>query len=350
MILNYFGVKFRYHRGVYSFPCPIHGGSGYNCRISPNKQYCNWVCWSNRCEEECGKTIYGFICGLMKQENPEANKMDAVNFCLDFLKLDEDKLNETSHNIDRSNFVSMVREQGTREKNKRLFSRKKMRERLNIPSSYFVNRGYSPEILDKYDVGFCHYGSSDMRDRVLFPIYDDNHEFVIGTVGRTLKPRCDKCGQYHEYQTGCPTSGSHGKWKNSFDFEAGNVLFNYWFAKEPIRKSQTVILVEGQGDVLKVEQAGIHNSLGIFGTSLKEGQQKKLQELGVMSVILALDADKAGEKANKKIESQLRRYYNLYRADIPEGKDVGDLTEEEIRSIFEPILKKVNYESTNISY
>jgi len=352
IILNHFGIKYIYQKGIYSFPCPIHGGQDNNCRIRVTSKTCRWVCWSNHCERDCGNTIYGFICGLLKKENPEATKIDAALVCMEILDLKEEDFYGSSSNLDRINFVNMCRNNKSNHQTKKMFTRKELRNILNIPSAHFINRGYTPEILDKYDVGFCSNGNTDIRDRVVFPIYDDNHEFVIGTVSRTLKPKCPKCNRYHSFDEKCPETdfekSKSVKWKISFDFNASETLFNYWFAKEYIKNDSTVILLEGQGDVLKLEQAGIHNSLGIFGTSLKTGQFRKLQTTGAMNVILALDKDGPGQEAQSKIEQQLRRYYNIFKADIPEGKDVGDLNEQQIKDIFLPILERINNETKNL--
>ena len=45
------------------------------------------------------------------------------------------------------------------------------------------------------------------------------------------------------------------------------------FAKEFIKESGIVILVESPGNVWRLEEAGVHNSVAIFGSSLADRQK-----------------------------------------------------------------------------
>jgi hypothetical protein len=57
---------------------------------------------------------------------------------------------------------------------------------LVIPSEYYISRGYSAEILSKYDIGLCNKDGKEMSDRVVAPIYSDDHRYVVGCTGRSI--------------------------------------------------------------------------------------------------------------------------------------------------------------------
>jgi DNA primase len=128
------------------------------------------------------------------------------------------------------------------------------------------------------------------------------------------------------------------KWLNSRGFARNKHLYNYWFAKDYIKQSGSAILVEGQGDVLKLEMAGIHNSLGIFGVELTQSQNILIDKLAPRRVYIATDNDKAGSAAAQKLLHQLKSRFSVVVM-TPSQKDFGDMSTREIHEYF-----TLNYE------
>src|SRR5579872_1375993 len=81
----------------------------------------------------------------------------------------------------------------------RPFPRQQVRERLDTPSPYFVERGYSPEVLDRHDVGH-----SARLGKSIVPLYDDRGDTCVGYLARSEWPRCRRCGKYHRPGRTCP--------------------------------------------------------------------------------------------------------------------------------------------------
>jgi DNA primase len=220
-------------------------------------------------------------------------------------------------------------------------SRKEVRDSLQIPDQYFLGRGFSAEILDKYDVGYCDTYGNEMFQRATAPIYDDDHKLLIGCVGRTTKPLCTMCEHHHDFSRKCPSNTIEKrwgrKWLNTSGFRSDTFLYNYWYAKEHITRTGWAILVEGQGDIWKLEMAGYHIGLGIFGDSLGDNQKLALDKLGAINLLILTDNDKAGMEARNKIGVKCSRYYNCYYMDLPK-KDLGDMKPEEIQIFLEPML------------
>ena len=171
------------------------------------------------------------------------------------------------------------------------WSKEKLRQTLEIPCEYYINRGYSSDVLDKYDVGLY-----NKRNRVVVPVYDDSYKYVAGFLGRSVHDQCKKCKKWHDSKHKCPNKVYEikecEKWLNG-SFESTNYLYNYWFAAEHIRKTGVAILVEGAGDVWRLEENGIHVSLALFGTDLTDSQRILLDRSGALSIIVMLDSDEA---------------------------------------------------------
>ena len=153
---------------------------------------------------------------------------------------------------------------------------------------------------------------------------------------------CGDCKKWHAPKGGCPKTGYEikeaEKWLNG-SFQSTNYLYNYWFALPHIQKCGVAILVEGAGDVWRLEENDIHIGLGLFGTELTGPQRVLLDRSGALSVIVLLDPDKAGQEGAKKLKSQLGRQYRIYFPNIRD--DVGGLNADEITEDIQPIIDKV---------
>lgn len=301
--------------------CPIHNGDNEEaCSIYYDCEYPFWKCFTHGCHHD-GKGLFNFVkktLGLSSRET------------IIWLENIIGKIEKVD--IDRNKFFFINENRKFSEhKNKPIMSREEFLSKINYPSEYFISRGYSPEILSKYDCG-----TWKVTNKPVIPIYDNERKFVVGYIERTIHKKCCLCDTYHDFSKPCPVTKPEKakcrKWKNSFGFYSENTFYNIWFAKEEIIRSKTAVLVEGQGDVWSLEEAGIKNSLGLFGVELKKGQKQILDNLGVQNIILFLDPDCAGEEATNKIKKSLGRYYNFY--EINSEDDPGDCSSDFIRSQF----------------
>ena len=66
-----------------------------------------------------------------------------------------------------------------------------------------------------------------------------------------------------------------------------------------------------------------------------ESQYKQLEQLKARKLIIGLDPDKAGNKARKRLKNRLLGKKIISYLDIPEGKDINDLTLEEFNNLIE---------------
>jgi 5S rRNA maturation endonuclease (ribonuclease M5) len=191
-------------------------------------------------------------------------------------------------------------------------SRKEWRSELEIPT-YYLERGFTEEALNHFDVKVCLDYDDDMCNRAIFPIYDNTWEYVVGMVGRTM-------------------TGEEPKWRVQGGFKTSEYLYGHWSALPHICKSGKIVLVEGQGDVIRLWEAGIYNAVGLFGSDLSEKQELLLQLTGAMNIITCFDNDAAGHKCRTSCDKKLRRLFNI-RHVMPVGHDVGEMQPNQIVSL-----------------
>jgi DNA primase len=117
------------------------------------------------------------------------------------------------------------------------------------------------------------------RDRVMFPILDQRGN-VIGFGGRVI-------GQGEPKYLNSPETPL---------FEKGRELYGLTQARQAIRDSDTVIVVEGYMDVVALAQHGVGNAVATLGTACTPTHVQKLLRQA-SKVVFCFDGDAAGRKA-----------------------------------------------------
>jgi DNA primase len=79
-------------------------------------------------------------------------------------------------------------------------------------------------------------------------------------------------------------------------FDKGRLLFGLDRARKGVRAQDQAVIVEGYFDVIALHQAGFTNVVSPMGTALTESQLRLLKRFS-QRIVLALDADVAGDKA-----------------------------------------------------
>jgi 5S rRNA maturation endonuclease (ribonuclease M5) len=336
VIFNYFGLDYKLGRNRIILACPIHNSDNdisLNLFTEGDTKVGNFVCWTNHCEKEIGFGAFNLVKYLLDEKIGKKHSFQEVaNFIQSITGSEFKKI--TVEEITRKKFSTFVVEKKI--SSVPTITRNKVRINLKIPAEYYIKRGYSKEILNRYDIGFCYKKQDELFMRTVVPVY--NEEFkLIGKLGRSTNSQCIICEKYHDKNKACPQNDLEkrwaSKWINSQGFKTGECFYNLWYAADLIRSSQTVILVEGCGDVLRLEESGIHNSLGLFGLELTDTKLEILNKLGVMNLILALDNDPAGREARDKIYNQTLRYFNTSVLNIG-NKDIGDTPISEVKKLF----------------
>jgi len=190
-------------------------------------------------------------------------------------------------------------------------------------NDYINKRQLTKEVLDKFKIG----ASLDYESLPIFlKSQGFNYEDMIasGVVGKS-----DKGNYYDFYGTRLifPISNGLGeivgfsardisdnpekaKYKNTpqtLMFNKSALIYGYHFLRglKKNRMLDSIILVEGQMDVIACHKAGITNAVGCLGTAFTPNHAKDLSHLS-NNIILCLDGDGAGSNATYKAMTVLR--------------------------------------------
>ena len=342
-LLNHFDLEHRCSGRFKTMSCPIHGGdndSALNLYHTGDSYRGNWKCRTHHCEEVFKGSIIGFIRGILsnKKHNWQKNGdetipfKEALDYATNFLNVSLKDIKISNSQKEKNNFITNAKvfTKVLNDTNNPGITRSTVRKNLQIPSKYFIDRGFSSEILDKYDVGDCIVAGKEMYNRAVVPVYDMDHNYMIGCTGRSVFSKCDNCKAYHDND--CPNSEfawKLSKWRHSSGFKTQDSLYNFWYANEHIKNTGKIILVESPGNVWKLEENDIHNSVALFGSNLTDRQKTIIDISGAMTIILIMDNDEAGDKARKQIYDKCCRTYNIVNVHIKKN-DIAELTNDEI--------------------
>jgi hypothetical protein len=348
-IYDYFDVPHHKGQKVFFSPCFIHGGdnkSALNLYYDADYRV-HYKCRTHGCEKHFGTSLLSMIRGGLSRikynwsvpGDKTVNFDQTVEFLLKMFKVNfgDIKGEPLVLNTDNHEFCKVVKAV-TDNKIKGNITREFYRGRVEIPSQYFLQRGYSIEVLDDYDVGTCKTYGKPFFNRAVVPVYDDEGQGIIGFTGRSIFEQCNKCKSYHDPKKDCY---HFPKWRHTKGFQKEKCLYNYSKAKSHIQESGVIILVESPGNVWRLEEAGIHNSVALFGTSLNSPQRQLIDESGALTIILIMDNDEnnAGQDAALVIKDTCEKAYRVYIIDISKN-DVGEMSTNEVTTDIKPWIEQ----------
>jgi len=354
-LLETFNLDYRFNHKMIIMACPIHGGdncSALNLYPEGDAYRGNWKCRTHNCEKLFKGSVIGFIRGIISNQkygwrepgDEACSFKEAVDFALAFINKDISNIKVSKSEREKKIFTSVMNNiQKPIEASVSKITRPQIRKSLSIPAQYYLDRNYSAQILDRYDVGLCERDGKEMSGRIVVPVYDNNYEYMVGCSGRSIYEKCVSCKGFHNPHSDCPTKDEvwkFSKWKHNCDFKSQNHLYNFWFAKEHILKSNIAVIVESPGNVWRLEENGIHNSVAIFGSSLSDRQKIVLDSSGAMSLVILTDNDEAGKKAAEQIKNKCQ---NTYRIFIPEisTNDIGEMNSEQIEKEIKSFIQRI---------
>lgn len=152
--------------------------------------------------------------------------------------------------------------------------------------NYLKKKGFLEEEMVKTGTfGKSNYGGKlydRFMGRLVFPLIDFRGQ-ILGFSGRVLPGAKKEAGKY----INSPETEIYHK---------SQMVFGLNLAKDAIRSENTVIVVEGEFDMISPYQAGIKNVVAVKGTAFTEEQLQLLRRYAE-TLVLALDADFAGNHA-----------------------------------------------------
>lgn len=123
------------------------------------------------------------------------------------------------------------------------------------------------------------------------------------------------------------------KYRNNDNQDSRSIIFPLDFVTTRFPTSRSVVLVEGQVDALWLIYNGIP-ALAILGThNWSNYKAVMLTACGFRRVILAMDGDMAGQKAQIELYRQLKHQFTVKKFDCPSGKDPATLLDTELQRL-----------------
>lgn len=223
---------------------------------------------------------------------------------------------------------------------------------------YIESRGYSQETIDEFRLGYHpedwdwlqrkaktqfsvdalqqsqlirkqddRPGYSDyFVDRVLFPIHDERKR-TVAFGGRLIPGHKERGGKYFNS-------------KESPVFHKSRVLYGLPNARDGIRDTNTVLVVEGYADCVACHQFGVRNTVATLGTALTELHCNRLKAFA-QKVVMVYDGDDAGQNAAAKAVGMLiGQSVDLRVLTLPEGADPDDFLKKNGTEAFQALVDK----------
>jgi DNA primase len=171
------------------------------------------------------------------------------------------------------------------------------------------------------------------RGRIIFPICDpSDHPVALG--GRILPPRPGAQANQD------PSRGPEPKYKNSQEtiiYSKRRTLYGLNWAKKDVVATGEVVVCEGYTDVIGFFQAGVERAVATCGTALAEEHFRLLRNFG-RKIVLAYDADSAGETATARVYEWERKHeVDVAVATLPAGTDPGELAMRDPKALAEAV-------------
>lgn len=276
--------------------CPFHGEKTPSFTVSPTKQF--YHCFG------CGVhgSAIGFLMEYQGLSFVEAVEELAKRVGVKVPQVERD-MTSPKKVIEPSQYEIMQQAS--------IFYRNELKKSEQA-IQYLKGRGLSGEIAGRFQMGYAPQGWQNLRsvferyesdvlttlgltikndegrvydrfrDRVMFPIHDQRGQ-VIGFGGRVMSGE-----------------GNDGpKYLNSPEtplFQKGQELYGLFLARQAIRASGCVVVVEGYMDVVALAQSGIEYAVATLGTATTPQHIAKLTRQ-TDNIIFCFDGDAAGRKA-----------------------------------------------------
>ncbi len=216
---------------------------------------------------------------------------------------------------------------------------------------YYLNRGLTANTIKRFGLGYAPdewdsllkhlkskgYKVGEMVDAGVVKV-GRNNNYYDTFKNRVMTPIIDVRGNVIAFG-GRVLDNSKPKYINTSDtlvYKKTNELFALNLAKDNC--SDTLILCEGYMDVIAMHQAGFTNAVAGCGTALTN-EQVRLISRYTKEVILAYDADEAGQKAlNKAIGLFKQTDVKVRIPSLAGGKDPDEIIKKYGRDKFKGML------------
>lgn len=208
-----------------------------------------------------------------------------------------------------------------------------------IGLSYFKERGFSKETIEKFQLGYSPdiwdaftkealgkaYKLEYLEKTGLTIVKQEDEKTFDRFKGRVMFPIQSMSGRVLGFGGRILTNDKKAaKYLNSPESEIyhkSKVLYGIFQAKQAIAKQDNCYLVEGYTDVIQFNQSGIENVVASSGTALTPDQIRLVNRL-TNNITVLFDGDAAGLRASiRGIDLILEAGMNVKVCSFPDGED-----------------------------
>jgi len=324
--------------------CPFHNEKSPSFMVNEEKQI--FHCFG--CSK--GGDIYGFLMEIEGVDFREALKVLAekagVKLTNTYTKQKDSDVPDRSLEIlelatkfyqkqlldgeGRKKALPYLQERGLSLESMQTFRLGYVPEGWNAIENFLTGRGYTRQEIEKTGLLVQKEGVSRFydrfRNRILFPITDILGR-VIGYSARALPGDNESQAKYIN------TPETHV-------YHKSKVLYGISQAKQSIKRSNEVLIVEGNMDVIAMHQVGFQNVVAVSGTALTQ-QHIQILKRYTKNLTLFFDMDEAGQEAAKKSAILgFQNELNISIVSITQEKDAADLVQTNPEALKESVQKK----------
>ena len=217
-----------------------------------------------------------------------------------------------------------------------------------IAYEYLMERGITEDIIKKYGLGYSEdtfdtpeslkkYGNDILSEAGLIIKKDNTDKFYNRFRGRLMIPIFDEKGDTVGFGSRTLKKNDDGpKYINSPDsyiYNKSKILYGFNFAKDGIKKEDSVLIMEGYFDVITAQVNGVENAVATCGTALTPEHVKLISRFcPSRKIFLAFDTDKAGQMATQRGAEVIKEQMSNL-GDIKQFGNIGALSNyDEINS------------------
>jgi len=292
--------------------------------VSPTKQI-----WKDFSSGKGGNVI-AFLMEHEQYSYPQAIRYLADKYNIEIIETELTDKQKDDNNIKEKLFLicDFVKNYFKTQFNESNFGR-------TIARTYFDERGFDDETLEKFDIGSLGSEKYNLRDHCLSNGYNIEDLEALGLVSaknqmdiyrsRLIFPIKSISGRTIGFGARIlDNNKKSAKYINSPEskiYNKSNVLFGLYNSKNEIVKKDSCLIAEGYTDVMRFHQIGINNIVSSSGTALTVNQISLIRRL-TKNVTMLFDSDKAGVNATERaIELLLSQGMNIDICILPDGED-----------------------------
>ena len=232
----------------------------------------------------------------------------------------------------------------------------KTSEGESIGQSYFKERGFNHQTIQKFNLGYSPDGwdtftkhalkngfTVDILEKAGLSIIKEGKEPIDRFRGRVIFPIHNVGGKSIAFGARILKKDPNApKYLNSPEtavYHKSYIVYGILQAKNPIRQEDNCYLVEGYTDVVSLNQAGIENVVASSGTSLTKEQIQLIRRF-TNNITVLYDGDAAGIKASLRgVDIILEEGLNVKVVVFPDGDDPDSFVQKVGSQAFKDYVK-----------